>query len=121
VAVSTFAGAAASIGGMADVIKATESPSLKKQPRAARSAAGRNLFTLIVYPFLRTSAMAGSSRKNGQRAAALCHILTLERAILRVKGSVPSLLEAESLPPIRPFFFSVDDFQIVRACNRAGS
>ena len=47
--VSTFAGAAASIGGMADVIRATESLSFEKQPKAARIAAGRNLFTSIVY------------------------------------------------------------------------
>src|SRR5436189_275096 len=31
--------------------------------------------------------------------------MTQGRTILRVKGSPPSLLEAESLPPIRPFLF----------------
>src|SRR5215831_14224867 len=48
---------------MADVIKATDSPSLEKQPRAARSAASRCLFTVIVYPFLRTIAIPGLLEK----------------------------------------------------------
>src|SRR5204862_3048798 len=57
--VSTLAGAARSIGGMAEVIRATDSPSWEKQPRAANSAAGRSLFTSIVYRVLRTSATPG--------------------------------------------------------------
>src|SRR6185295_4649685 len=93
---------------MEAVIRATDSPSLEKQPIAASSRAGRTFLTSILYRLLRTSAIPGCvTNDTVSFVAVLCHIVTQGRAILGVKGSQPSLLEAESLSPDSAFFISL--------------
>src|SRR6185295_12789103 len=99
---------AASMGGTVPAMRAgvfrmvTGSPSLEEQPRTAASRSAG--IVLFITPILRNKYQnCDADLLPGER---VCHILTRGAAILRVKGSPPSLLEAESASPDSAFFIS---------------